>query len=324
MSNSEDLMVMHKINNALPSHSAWQQILEEWGAISAQSTVRHFALPQNIPRQIRSYLVRAHSVGKASIGSEVAIEFKDLYPPFVTDLQAQVMEEAVSLGQRIALEINKPESLPIPAVRQVETRNEFDSTRSSRVAQPSEPEKFDGTRALFGHFLTRLQLRFRSFPREFSQDEAKIRYAGSYLTGNAYTWFQPQVDQVTGDLAFTTFESFINALGPAFDDPDSYATAERELESLRQDGSCAAYYAKMISLFSQLGWLEPKVQIHHFRLGLKDHVKDALVGKNPPKTFPEFAALCIALENDLYARLREKKSKSNSFAQNLLLNPVPV
>lgn len=178
----------------------------------------------------------------------------------------------MSLGQGLALEINKPTILPHPAMREEEVKTSSYPISSSRVAQPSEPEKFDGTRALFGDFLTRLKLQSRSFPREFTQDEAKIRYAGSYLTGNAYTWFQPQVDQITGDLTFTTFESFINALGAAFDDPDLYATAKRELESLRQDGSCAAYYAKIVSLFSQLGWVEPKIQIHHFCKGLKYHV----------------------------------------------------
>lgn len=158
----------------------------------------------------------------------------------------------------------------------------------------------------------------------FAQDEAKIRYAGSYLTGNAYTWFQPHVDQISGDLAFESFETFIKALAAAFDDPDAYATAERELESLKQDGSCAAYYAKMVSLFSQLGWTESKVQIHHFRLGLKDNVKDALVGKNPPQTFPEFATFCIILDNKLYARIRERKSKVPGHTQNFFSHPGSI
>ncbi|RKF62889.1 hypothetical protein OnM2_029079 [Erysiphe neolycopersici] len=120
MSNSQDPMDTDKLNNALPGHPAWQQILAEWGTISAQSTVRHFALPPGIPRQIRAYLTRANSVGKASIGSDSQLEFQDLYPVFTIDLQAQAIEEAVSLGQGLALEINKPLSLPTATNRQEE------------------------------------------------------------------------------------------------------------------------------------------------------------------------------------------------------------
>ncbi|RKF61192.1 hypothetical protein GcC1_158021, partial [Golovinomyces cichoracearum] len=153
MSNSRDPMDTDKLINALPTHPAWQQILAEWGVISAQSTVRHFSLPQGIPREIRAYLARAHSVGKASLGTESAIDFENLYPPFVTNIQAQVIEEAASLGQGLALEINKPTILPHPAIKEEEVKTSY-PTSSSRVAQPSEPEKFDGNRAMFGHFLT--------------------------------------------------------------------------------------------------------------------------------------------------------------------------
>ncbi|RKF73274.1 hypothetical protein GcM1_245169 [Golovinomyces cichoracearum] len=140
---------------------------------------------------------------------------------------------------------------------QSSANNFANNINSSRVSQPSEPEKSDGTRALF----VTISLLSLAFAEE---EEAKIRYAGSYLTGYAYTWFKPHVDQDSGDIAFACFDSFLKSLRAAFDDPDSYATAEIELESLKQDGSCAAYYASMISLFAQLGWTEPRVQIHHF------------------------------------------------------------
>ncbi|KAI1001337.1 hypothetical protein K3495_g6862 [Podosphaera aphanis] len=154
-----------------------------------------------------------------------------------------------------------------------------------------------------------MQLQFRSDPTTFSSEESKIIYAGSLLTQNAYTWFYPYNDKYTAKVDFPSYSAFITAPAAAFDDPDSYATATRQLDSLHQDSSCAADYARAVSVFSRLEWTEEPVLIYHFRKGLKENLKDALVGKTLPKGFSEFASLCIALDNDIYARIREKKSK---------------
>src|SRR5258706_16180223 len=48
-----------------------------------------------------------------------------------------------------------------------------------------EPENFNGTRANFTRFMTRLSLVFSSDPSRYQQDAAKIAYAASYLTRSA-------------------------------------------------------------------------------------------------------------------------------------------
>lgn len=137
-------------NDALPDSPIWQQLLTGWESISSKSTVRNFALPLNLPRPIRYYIVRAHSMGKRSIGSESEIIFEELYPPSVNNTQAQVIEMAVSLGQGLALETGKIQSVPYEEQHSKQhSKQSNDSTTLLRVAQPSEPEKFDGTRALF-------------------------------------------------------------------------------------------------------------------------------------------------------------------------------
>lgn len=124
----------------------------------------------------------------------------------------------------------------------------------------------------------------------------------------------------------STFAAFMETLGAAFNDLDAYATVEREIESLRQEGSCASYYAQMVSVLSRLRWDVNSVRIHFFRKGLKYILKDAKVEKSPPPTFQLFAWACIVLDNELYARIREKKSKvfrTNSLAQNLVSSNIP-
>lgn len=288
-------------NAALPNHSAWQNIFNDWDTIVANSNIFNFAVPLSVPSRIRQLLHQAHAVGKSSLSSSTPLNFAQLYPTAATDLQIEIINKAVCFGQGLALLASKPSN----------NNDSAASPSNSVVPRQSEPEKFDGTRSKFGSYVTRLQLQFRSNQAAFSSDESKILYAGSYLNGNAYTWFEPHVNQETGEVDFQTFPDFLEALRAAFDDPDAYATSERQLEALRQDGSCAAYYAKIVSIFSLLGWTEQRVQIHHFRKGLKELLKDALVGKKMPTTFPEFATQCIALDNEIFARLREKKSISS-------------
>lgn len=297
----DDKMNLDSQNDALPNHAAWRQLAEGWDTIITDSTTRRFALPINLPRAIQKYLSRAHSVGKSSLGDSEPIDYSDLYPPEATDLQARLIDEAVCLGQGLGLEANAPTKSQVPI--------SDTSTNSPRASQLNDPLKFDGTSSKFNTFATNLQLQFRSNPRTYNSEESKILYAGSYLEGSAYLWFQPHINPTTGDVAFTSFAAFMEALGAAFDDPDAYATAEREIESLRQEGSCASYYAQMVSVLSRLGWDVDSVKIHFFRKGLKENLKDALVGKSLPSTFLEFASACIVLDNELYARIREKKVK---------------
>ena len=307
-------------NAALPRDPSWQLISKNWDQIITHSAPLKFALPADIPAPIRHCLNIAHAAGKSSVGNN-PIDYQGIYPVSATTIQSEVIDNAICLGQGLALMASKP-STPPPSQIISQPSPPTQIVHTPSPPNPSAPEKFDGTRSQFGSFVTKLQLQFRANSNAFSSEESKILYAGSYLTGNAYVWFEPHVDQTTGNVSFTTFAEFLQSLRAAFDDPDAYATSERQLEALRQEASCAAYYAKIVSLFSLLGWAEPKVQIHHFRKGLKEVLKDALVGKKMPVTFPEFAAECITLDNEIFARIREKKS-SNSPESNQTFNPLP-
>ena len=83
--------------------------------------------------------------------------------------------------------------------------------------------------------MTQLTLIFKSYPDQFANnEETKIAYAASYLVGSAKEWFQPHINETTGDIAFPTWAAFTIALKAAFDDPDAYQTAQRKIEALRQ------------------------------------------------------------------------------------------
>lgn len=178
------------------------------------------------------------------------------------------------------------------------------------VIQVAPPEPFSGDQAKFGTFVSQLSLKFASDPAAFASDQSRLIYAASYLRGSAYTWVQPHISPL-GSLSFSSYEEFLSALRASFDDPDSYATAERQIFALKQDSTCSSYYSRFSSLASILGWTEPAFLVSLFRRGLKDHVKDALVGKAIPQdSLPQFAKACIELDNQFFARSLEKRSSS--------------
>jgi len=65
------------------------------------------------------------------------------------------------------------------------TQNTSSHPSSAPAPKLHEPEDFDGTRANFSKFMTKLALVFSSDPTRYVMDAAKISYAASYLSGLA-------------------------------------------------------------------------------------------------------------------------------------------
>lgn len=194
------------------------------------------------------------------------------------------------------------------------------------ITQPSpegkKPEEFQGNRSNFKAFVTQLALCFGANSSKFGSDKSKISFAASFLRGPAFDWLEPFIDDVTGEVMFKSYTEFLDGLKAGFADPDQYATAEREIEKLTQSSSCSAYYSQFVTLIAQLGWTEEAVKIHYFRRGLKEEIKDMLVGRDLPDITTEFASLCIKLDNQIEARSREKQI-SKKGAPTTSLTPLP-
>ena len=90
-----------------------------------------------------------------------------------------------------------------------------------------------GERLEFNNFIMQLNLIFNSDPTRYNTDAVRIAYAASYLSGSAYKWFLPHVDQETAIVSFADWATFVRELKAAFDDPDAYKTAQRKIQALR-------------------------------------------------------------------------------------------
>jgi len=169
---------------------------------------------------------------------------------------------------------------------------------SATAPKLHEPEDFDGTRAKFSKFITKLALVFSSDPTRYTTDAAKISYAASYLSGSAADWFEPHLNKATGAIHFTTYEAFVQALKNTYDDPNARATAERKLHNLKQGNKdCSAYHAEFCTYATTLNY-DDMTKISFFSNGANQDLKTALsYQSSPPETFDEFVQLCIKLDN---------------------------
>lgn len=192
------------------------------------------------------------------------------------------------------------------------------SAQNSKVVKTTtiklpEPPRFSGNRHELEEFIKKLHIKFNMEQDRFPQDVHKIAYASSFLTGDASVWFSPYVDKDTGHIAFTTFEDFLTTLRKSYGDPNRIATAEREIQKLRQTGSIDLYYSKFKEYLDILGWTDGQ-KVYNFRLGLRENVKDLLINRNQYAkitNFEDFYINAREAENDLNIRSQEGRTATD-------------
>lgn len=264
----------------------WATMVNLLNDIRTQSLTACAPIPDATPLRVQILCNQAYARGKQA-ANHPGIEGPKI-PNLLDENQQLVLMTYFSLGMEVGL-----------------------TPKETIISQPSpegkKPEEFQGNRSNFKSFVTQLALYFGANSSKFGTDKAKISFAASFLRGPAFDWLEPFIDDVTGEVIFKSYTEFLDGLKAGFADPDQYATAEREIEKLTQTSSCSAYYSQFVTLIAQLGWTEEAVKIHYFRRGLKEEIKDMLVGRDLPNITTEFASLCIKLDNQIEARSREKQ-----------------
>ena len=104
----------------------------------------------------------------------------------------------------------------------------------------------------------------------------------------------------TGEFSFTTWATFVVALRAAFDEPDVYQTAERQILALKQNRDCSSYHAAFVPLATILGY-DARTKISYFRRGLHHELRKALSYQSIPDDFNAFVQFCIKIDNQICA-----------------------
>jgi Retrotransposon gag protein/Zinc knuckle len=181
------------------------------------------------------------------------------------------------------------------------------------------PDRFSGDRRQFRIFMSQVKTVFKLNASRFPNDESKVLYIGSLLTGDAAIWFEAMYNSSMADFNnYKTFQSFFESL---YKDPNDQFTAQREIVKLSQGkGSATAYTTRFLALSVRSGY-DDTALLYMFHEGLSDEVKDVLATTpHVPEHLDEFVRLAIAIDNRLFARRQDKQRNSNrSFHR-----PMPV
>lgn len=140
-------------------------------------------------------------------------------------------------------------------------------------------------------------------------DYDKAVYLAGYLKqGSPKSWYygvrnsQPHL--------LHRFDDLLADFRTHFGDSDLANNALRKIKSLKQTGPCSVYASKSRELHEHLQ-LNDFMKINYFYDGLKDGVKDLLVGvPNKSPVFDTYVLQCIELDNRLHNRELERKSNS--------------
>ena len=149
------------------------------------------------------------------------------------------------------------------------------------------PKTFTGTRAEYQAFVLQLNLIFNSDPHRYQVYATTISYAVSFLSGSALEWFKPHVSD-TGIIEFEIWNEFVTALKATFDDPDTRATAEQKLRTLKQGSrDCVAYHAEFAPVATQLR-LDHVAGSSWFKHGLSYEVGKMMITQPHTDNFNEY------------------------------------
>ena len=106
----------------------------------------------------------------------------------------------------------------------------------------TEPGKFDGVNPPCHNFLARLRIQFTLEPSQFADEETKVMYLFSQLSGRAFDWAVAAMREKSSLLQ--DFELAADTLESTFERPDRRRTAAHRLRERTQGGDSVEEYAE--------------------------------------------------------------------------------
>ncbi len=145
------------------------------------------------------------------------------------------------------------------------------------------PETFDGRRVNdVRPWLNRMRDILSLAGFDLERPEA-VRYAASFLTGPAHSWFESERSRAgyggEESAGFDTFKEFADALAQRMGDPHPEDKARRALRKLRQTTSVKSYADEFQRITSLLPRRDERDLRFDFLSGLKPKIQELLIGK---------------------------------------------
>ncbi|EAL17174.1 hypothetical protein CNBN1990 [Cryptococcus deneoformans B-3501A] len=198
---------------------------------------------------------------------------------------------------------------PYPEVKREYSRQRT-SVPSSRPQEPkvSQPEYYHGQYTKLSTFITQVTMVITLQPSRFPTETSKVLYAGSFLRDTPFLWFQPFVTIDPQPKFMLDFKKFCAELRKNFGDPDEEQTAERQLNTVRQQGSVSSYLATFMHYATLVQWNDEAKKACFYR-GLKDDIKDELARLPKAKSFKNLQDMAIRIDSRRYERVLAKRDQ---------------
>ena len=187
------------------------------------------------------------------------------------------------------------------------------------------PEVWSGTRSTLPRFLSSCRSKFMVETQNFPSELSKIVFTGSYLSDSPADWWHALFQRYEEALQkgteppaeLASFTTFAQALSTAYGDPDLKGTMERSLYALRQTTSVSNYAADFQRIAGHLPHWSDDPLMFHYKLHLKENIKNALVHEKPyPTTLLEMVNATIRLDNREFERILEKRASDGKSTQS--------
>ena len=197
------------------------------------------------------------------------------------------------------------------------------ASKPKSQVKPRVPDTFDGSdpgKLETFIFQCNMYLAIRS--SDFSDDEARVTFALSYLKGSPQDWFQSEISHVAAEGGklpkwFTRYSSFLDELKRLFGPRDPITDAMNSLENLRfkDSGKATCYTIDFNRHAWKTGWNEQAL-LWQFYKGLPDRLKDEIARLGKPSGLKALQDMVATLDQHYWECQseinRDKKSASAS------------
>ena len=189
--------------------------------------------------------------------------------------------------------------------------------------KPCVPDTFDGSDpSRLETFIFQCNMYFAICASDFSDDEARVTFALSYLKGPPQDWFQSEISHVASEGGklpewFADYSIFQQELKRLFGPRDPINDAMNSLENLRyrDSGKATRYTIDFNRHARKTGWNEQALLRQYYK-GLPDRLKDEIARLGKPTGLKSLQDLVATLDQRYWERQaeinRDKKSASAS------------
>ncbi len=196
--------------------------------------------------------------------------------------------------------------------------------KSSNAVKPRAPDTFDGTDPVkVDNYTFQCSMYIAARSKDFPDDESRVTFALSYLTGTPLDWFQTELTHAMtqgGQFPawFASYPAFLTELRRLFGPRDPVNDAITALESLcYKDSTKATHYTLEFNRHSRrTGWNENALARHYYK-GLPDRLKDEIAWISKPTQLIELQTLVATLDQRHWERQSEmSRDKKQAFSSS--------